>query len=257
MDRRKAALALLVVGLLLLPAPFYLGWAAQATAPPPRTSQVYAAERIDLTNESDRQTVVGRHWTEVAFSVHQLSEPYSAGEYRSPNVSRAALRTAMQNGSATVDDPGAKADLREVAAANSYVTDAYSNREQYYRLRVEQNGSVVRTEPVSNARIANMTTAQAPRHENLSSGEQRTVDQLLTNASADWGHRPRVDEPFVDRLPTLVWKDGTLYSIYVTGHVDDVGPGFTGFVYGMVAAAVGLVLVLASLVLYGIMWWRE
>lgn len=263
MNRRKAAVALLVVGLVLLPAPLYLGWAAEATSPPPQTSQIYAAEPLDPENESDRETIVDRYWTDVAFSAHQVSERYSAGEYRSPNASREALRTAMRNGSATVDDPGARADLRDVAAEYDYVTDTYTDIEGFYRLSVEENGSAVRTERVSDDHIANVTAEQAPRYSNLSPGEQRTVDRVLDNStgehnsSMDWGYRPRVNEPFVDRMPTLVWKDDTLYSIFVYGHVDDFGPGFGGFVVGLAVGAVGLVLVLAGLVLYAITIWRD
>lgn len=123
MSRRKATVALLVVGVVILSAPLYLGWAAEATLPPAKSSQIYAAEPLDLENESNRETVIDRYWTDVAFSAHQLSERYSAGEYRSPNASRRALRTAMRTGSATVDDSEGNADLREVAAECDYVTD--------------------------------------------------------------------------------------------------------------------------------------
>lgn len=263
MDRRTTAAVLLVVGLLLLPAPLYLGWTAEAVSPPGKTSQIYAAEPLDPANESDRETIVDRYWTDVAFSAHQLSGRYSHGGYRSPNASREALRTAMRNGSATVDDPGARADLREVATDYRYVTDTYADIEGFYRLRVEENGSVVRAEPVSADRIANVTAERAPRYENLDAGEQRTVDRILNNStgahdsSMDWGYRPQVNEPFVDRLPTLVWKDGTLYSVFVYGHVDDFGPGFAGFVVGLAVAALGLVLVLSSAVLYALVRLRE
>jgi hypothetical protein len=250
MNRRKLAVVLVVVGLVLLPAPLYLGWAAEATAPPPRTSQVYAAEPMDLDDEGDRQQILDRYWSEVAFSAHQVSDRYSAEEYRSPNATREALRTAMRDGDAAVADDGARADLRDIAAEYAYLTDTYTDIEGYYRLSVAENGSVVRAERVSEDRIVNETVEQAPRHSELGTGEQRTVDRVLNNGTE--GYRPRVDDPYADRLPTLVWKDGTLYGIYVSGHVDDFGPGFGGFVAGLVATAVGLVLVLAGAVLYAL-----
>lgn len=251
MDPRRVALLLAVVGLLCLPAPMYLGWAAEATAPPAQTSQIYAAEPVDLGNTSDQKRLVSTHGDEVTFSSHQASERYSAGEYRSPNVTRAALKTAMREGSATVDDPGASADLREIAAENGFVRDAYGDISGYYRLSLEQNGSLVRAENVSLGVVADATAEQAPRYEELSAGERRTVDRIIDNSSGDdLGYRPRVNEPFVDQLPTPVWKGDTLYSISVAGHADDFGPGFTGFVVGIGVAAVGLVLLFLAAVVY-------
>lgn len=247
MDRRRAALALLVVGLVLLPAPLYLSWAADATAPPAKSSQIYAAESVDLDNESDRKHLVYRHWTTVAFSAHQVSQAYSHDEYRAPNESRAALREAMRNGSATVESAGAKADLREIGGEYRFLTDSYTDIEGYYRFRVSENGSVVEADQVSRERIAEAIADQAPHYENLSAGEQRTLDRVLNQSrTAGDGYRPRVDEPFADRLPTPFWKGDTLYTVYVTGHVDDFGPGFHGFVYGIFAAIGGVVLVLGS-----------
>ena len=247
MTRSRAALALLVVGVLLLPAPLYLPAAAEATAPPPKSSQVYAAEPVDLDNESDRKQLVDSHWTTVAFSAHQVSQRYSHDEYRAPNESRAALREAMRNGSATVESAGAKADLRAVSSEYRFVTDSYTDIEGYYELRVRENGSVVEAEPASEKRIADAIAAQASHYENRSAGEQRTLDRLLNNSTDEnWGYRPRVDEPFADRLPTAFWKGDTLYSVSVTGHVDDFGPGFAAFFYGLFVAAAGLVLVVVS-----------
>ncbi len=247
MNRRRAATALLVVGLLLLPAPLYLPAAAEATAPPPKSSQVYTAEPVDLDNDSDRKHLVDRHWTTVAFSAHQVSERYSHGEYRAPNESRAALREAMRTGSASVESAGARADLREIAGEYRFVTDSYTDIEGYYRLRVSENGSAVEAENVTRERIAEAIAAEAPHYENRAAGEQRTLDRVLDNSTDEnWGYRPRVDEPFADRLPTPFWKGDTLYSVHVTGHVDDFGPGFAAFFVGLAVAAVGLVLVVAS-----------
>lgn len=58
-------------------------------------------------------------------------------------------------------------------------------------------------------------------------------------------------------MPTLVWKGDTLYSSYVHGRVDDFGPGFTGFVIGLVVAAVAEVLVFLALVLYALTLWHN
>lgn len=247
MNRRRAALALLVVGLLLLPAPLYLPAAADATAPPPKSSVFYTAQAVDMNNESDRDRLVSTHWTAVALSAHQVSQAYSHDEYRAPNETRTALRSAMRNGSARVESAGAKADLREIASQYRFLTDRYSLTDAYYRLEVRENGSVVEAQNVSRAQVADAIARQAPHYENLSAGEQRTLDRLLNNSTDEsWGYRPRVDEPFADRLPTAFWKGDTLYSASVTGYVDNLGPGFAAFFYGLYAAAAGLVLVAAS-----------
>lgn len=259
MRPRKLALVLVLVGVVCLPAPLYLGWAGNATAPPRQTSQVYAAEPLPLANDTARERIVDRHATAVALSTHQVSSAFSAGEYRAPNETRATLTAAMTNGSATTTDSDVKADLREIARNNTFVHDAYDHREQYYRLTVEDNGSVVRTRPVSTDRVANATIDRATfEYATLSPGEKETVDAILANSTEDdWGYRPRVDDPFVDELPTLVTKEGTLYSITVTAHVDDLGPGFTWFFYGMLVAGGGLVFVLAGGGVYAFTWWQN
>lgn len=247
MRLRELALALALLGLVCLPAPLYLGWAAEATAPPQKTSQVYAAQPLDPSDPTDREVIVDRHATAVALSTHQVSERYSAGEYRAPNVTRRALDAAMRTGSATVDDPDARAGLRRIARNYTFVYDAYDDA-GYHRLRASEDGSTVRARNVSADRVANATVERAAvRYDDLSPGERRTVDRVLANSSEDdFGYRPRVDDPFVDRLPALVHRDDTLYSVHVVGHVDDFGPGFGAFVIGLGVAAVGVVLVVAA-----------
>jgi hypothetical protein len=247
MTRRRVALLLAVVGLVLLPAPLYLAAAADLTAPPPQTSQVYAGDPVDPTSESDQYTIISRHSYPLTLSVHQVSEQYSAGEYRAPNATNRVLRTAMADGSATADDPDVQTDLRAIAGGHRFVYDAYGDEEQYYRLRVRENGSAVSATPVSHGRVANATVEQAWVYENLTAAERETVDAILDNSSEEeWGYRPPVDDAFVDRLPALVWKDGTLYSLHVVGHADDFGAGFGGFVVGLFVAAVGVVLLLVA-----------
>lgn len=259
MRPRKLALLLAVVGLVLLPAPFYLGAAAQMNAPPAKTSQEYAAEPLDPTDDSDQGVIADRHGSRIALSVHQVSERYSAGEYRAPNVTNRTLRTAMAEGSATTDDPDARADLRAIADEYRFVYDAYGgHEEQHYRLRVSQNGSAVEATAVDIGQVANETIDRAPRYEDLTSAERATVDDVLDNSGGEYqGYRPRADAAFVDRLPTLVWKDGTLYSIHVVGHADDLGGGFIGFVVGIYVAGFGVLLVLAGGGVYAVDWWRS
>jgi hypothetical protein len=258
MDRRRIALLLAVVGLLCLPAPLYLGWAAEATAPPAQTSQIYAAEPVDLDNASDRKRFVDAHGHEVTLADYQLTARYG-DEYRAPNATLDALVTAMREGSATVEDPDARADLHGIDAEYRFVRDTNDRTEPdgYYRLTVAENGSVVRAENVSLRPVADAIAEQAPHYANLSAGEQRTVDRIVDNSTGDeWGYRPRVNDPYVDELPTPIHVDGTLYNVYVHGHVDDFGPGFGGFVVGLGIAGLGVVLLLAAGALVAYDRWR-
>ncbi|MFC6872952.1 hypothetical protein [Halobellus marinus] len=162
----------------------------------------------------------------------------------------------MADGSATVSDEDVRADLREIAAEYEFVRNSDAGPEGYYRLIVEENGSLVRATPVSLADVANATADQAPRYEALAPGEQRTVDNILENSTGnEIGYRPQVTDPYVDQLPTAIWKGETLYSLYTYGHVDDFGPGFGGFVVGLGIAALGVALVLAGGGLYAYDRW--
>lgn len=265
MRTRKLALALLVVGCLCLPAPLYLGWAADATAPPPKTSQIYVAQPVDPANESDRDAIRSHAAGTVALSVHQVSHRYSAGEYRAPNATNRLFDAAMDDGAQTVRDPAVRADVARVARNYTFVYDAYGGTgadgdgEQYYRLRVGENASRVDATPVSAERVVNATVERtAVRYGRLTPAERETVDAILNASSGDgFGHRPRADDAFVDELPALVWKDGTLYSLRVGGHADDFGPGFGGFFAGLLVAGAGVVLALAGGLLYARWWWRE
>jgi len=250
MDRRRVALLLVVVGVFCLPAPQYLGWAAEATSPPAQTAGIYAAERIDLGDEADRERFVDRYGDDVALADYRLTTRYG-DDYRAPNATRRAVASAMANGSARVESDDARADLRGIAAEYEFVRDSEAGTEGYYRLAVEDGGAVVRATPVSLAAVANSTAERAPRYEDLSAGEQETVDAVLNRSTADDpGYRPLVDDPYVDRLPTAIWKGDALYSIYSYGHVDDFGPGFGGFVVGLGVALFGVVLVVIGSGLY-------
>lgn len=259
MGLRRLALLLLIIGVVLLPAPIYLSWTAQANAPPPQTSQVYDAEPLDPGNATDRGTLLSRHKTSVALSVHQVSEQYSAGQYQSPTETAQTLEAALANGSASTDDAGAQADLRAVARNYSVIYDAYDETETYYRLAVLEDGAKVRATEISRGQLVARIVDQVPyEYDSLSPGAQETVDRIIQESSADgFGYRPTVDDPFVDRLPALVQKDGTLYSLYVGAHVDDLGPGFGAVILGSVGTGTGSILIIAGVILYLYAWRRD
>lgn len=249
-NRRRVALLLIVVGMLCLPAPQYLIWAAEATTPPPQTSQVYVAESINLSNESDRNQFVDRHSTDITLVDTILKPRYHEDEYRSPGTTRDVLRSAMKNGSATVSDDNVRADLQKITDKNEFIQNSAAST-VYYRLTVAKNGSTIRAESVSLDSVATTISDRSPHYENLSTGEQRTVDAVLDNSTGDAsGYRPQVNDPFVNQFQTAIWKGDTLYSIYIDSYVDGFGPSFGGFLLGLGVAAIGVTLVLIGGRLY-------
>lgn len=261
MRLRRIGLSLVVLGLVCLPAPFYLSALAEVSAPPPRTSQVYVGHAVDIDTPSGRETVVEHHASTVAVGTYRISETYSTDEYRTPNRTRRRLETALSTGTATTDAPGTKADLRRIARNYRFVYDFDTHNDQYYRLRVRDNGSMVSARNVSKARLANViVTDETIEYRELSPTGRHVVDRILANSTSDGGsdypsgYRPRSDTAFADRLPALVRKDETLYSITADGHVDDFGPGFSGFLAGLVVAAAGGISIVIGGVLYLI--WR-
>lgn len=251
MNRRQVARYLLVLGILMLPAPQYLGWVASTTGPPAKTSQIYAAEPIDLANESDQQLLVREQGDTVSFADYQLAHR-DEETFHSKNATREAVESVLENGSATVTDDGARRDMREIDAEYEFLRDSDAEpAEEYHRLTVLDNGSTVRAESVSIGEVATVIVEQAPRYESLTAGEQETVDRIKANSTEDdFGFRPRVNEPYVDQLPTPIWQGETLYSIHSVAHADGFGPGFGGFIVGLGVAGIGLLFVIFGGVLY-------
>jgi len=259
MRPRRAALLLVLIGVLALPAPCYFGWAAQAASPPPKSPQVYAATPVDPADADDRQQIVYTYGHEVALSLHQVSAAYSAGKYRAPDRTRAVLETAMETGTGNATDPDVEADLRAIHDDYRYVHGTEERRGEYYRIGLGPAADRVTLEPVSLVRVANVTLeAVTVRYASLTDDERRTVDRILDRSSGDsMGYRPRADEPFEDQLPAVVVRNGTLYSIDVAGHVDDFGPGFGAALLGLVVTGVGVLLILVGLGIFGYTWVRH
>jgi hypothetical protein len=259
MRPRRAALLLVLIGVLALPAPLYFGWAAQAASPPPKSPQVYAATPVEPADAEDRQQIVYTYGHDVALSLHQVSAAYSAGEYRAPDRTRAVLETAMKTGTGNTTDPDVQADLRAIHDDHRYVHGTEERRGEYYRIRLGPAAERVTLERVSLGRVANVTLeAVTVEYASLTDGERRTVDRILDRSDGEsMGYRPRVDEPFADQLPALVARNGTLYSIDVAGHVDNFGPGFGAALLGLAATGVGVLLILVGLGIFGYTWIRH
>lgn len=106
-------------------------------------------------------------------------------------------------------------------------------------------------DPVTPQQVADHILNRTSTYNSLSRGEQQTVDTIINKSSTDQhGHRPAVTDPYVKQLPTGIMKGDTLYSIYITGHVDGFGSGFGWFVRGFFVSAFGIVLILTGSALY-------
>lgn len=245
-DRQQVARTLLIVGMLLLPAPLYLGPAAEAITPAPQTSQGYHAEQIDLGDESDRKSFISGTDRQITVTQFDFSAD-PADPYRWNATTWRVLETAMTNGSATVSDAGIREELREIDTKHQFVREDSDDGREYYRLTIEQSGTIVRTEPASDAEVATAIAEQAPHYENLTSAEKRTVDAILNASSSEYGtHRPQVNDAFVDQLPTMIWKGDSLYDINGLLYVDEVPVGVIGFYAGFGVAAIGLVFIVVG-----------
>lgn len=174
---------------------------------------------------------------------------------RSPKATLCALRAAWTNRSTTVKDGGVRAYLRDIDEEYTFVRDSEAGSDGYYRLTVRENGLTVLEASVLVAVVANATADRAPLYENLSPGEQRTVDAVLANSLGDdIGYRPRKNDPFVTSYRPGSGRE-TPSTVYTYGHIDDFGPGFVGFVVGLGVAAIGIVLILVGDTDFGYDWW--
>lgn len=264
-NRRQVARTLLIVGMLLLPAPLYYGVAADAILPAPRATEGYVAEPVDLDTESGIDYVVRLEDRNVAVSEHDFYKDPAYPHQWNTSTWR-VLETAITNGSATVSDSDTRAELQEITVNHQFVRETSDDKRGYYRLIIEQNATVVRTDPVSHSVVASAIVDQAPHYENLTTDEKQTVDEILNasvdnsglHTTADYSgpyttadysgfHIPRVNDAFIEEIPTTIWKGDSLYRLKQTVHIDrgisqsgiETLVGFGLSVIGLVLAVLG------------------
>lgn len=192
---------LLVVGILCLPAPFYLPVITETIAPPHRTTRTYTAEVVDPTQAIYHDDILDRHRSTIAVTVTTTTLRNRPDYIRAPARTNDVLLAAVRNGSATTTDPVVRADLRALDRRNRLLYTPSEPAARYTRFAVTDDGSHVTTTPISDARAVNLTiTYGAYAYTNLSAAARATVDTLIERGT----YRP----PGVGGVPRGVARVG-------------------------------------------------
>lgn len=245
MAPNRPALALLVVGLLLLPGPLYADAAADATAPERhRASTGYTATPVDASNDS---LLADRYAGGVTLRPQKLGYPHIADDYRAPNRTRRTLERALRDGTASTLDEAVAADLRTLARNYSLLSADY---ERYYAFAVTGSGgdasATVRTSRANDSEIAAVVRDElAASYRELSPAERATFRKIrnATEAADAYDYRPWSDEPVPDAR--LVERNGTHYEVRAASVTDEFGPS-GGVLLGFVGSLVGVGCLLAA-----------
>lgn len=236
MPSRSTALALLVVGLLLLPGPMYaVAFDRFDGTERHRVPSGYVAEPI---NASDDAVLGERYANHLALRPRTLSARYSADDYRAPNRTRRLLERAVRNGSAATSDDAIRSDLARLERNYSLLTLEY---DEYYAFSaVTSDGTAtVRANRSTDAEIADVVRDElVVSFRDLSPAERRTVRKIrnATESEAAYDYRPWSDEPVPDR--PIVRMNGTHYAIEKATVTDEFGPS-TGILFGFLGSLVG------------------
>lgn len=237
MPSRSTLLALLVVGLLLLPGPMYAVAIDRLDGPERhRVPSGYVATPINASNDS---ALAERYANHLAYRPRTLSASYNADDYRAPNRTRRLLERAVQDGSATTDDDATRSDLARLERNYSLLTLDY---DEYYAFSVAASDgtATVRANRSTDAEIAGVVRDElVVAFRDLSPAERRTVRKIrnATESEETYDYRPWSDEPVPDR--PIVRKNGTHYAISSATVTDDFGPS-TGVLFGFLGSLVGV-----------------
>lgn len=112
-DRRHVVRTLIIVGILLLPAPLYIGVVADAFFPAPRGGEHYRAEPINLDTELSIDSLDGLDDRDVSVTQYDFYEDPAFPHQLNASTWQ-VLTTAMSNGSITVSDSHIRDDLQEI-----------------------------------------------------------------------------------------------------------------------------------------------
>jgi hypothetical protein len=253
MSPNRIALALLLIGLVLLPGPAYAVGLDRLDGPDRyRVSAGYQATPIDISNDS---ALTEEYRYGLAFQPADMQFRYVAEDYRAPNRTQRVLERAIRNGSATTEDQAVQADLQQLQRTHPLLTLSY---EGYYEYSVSSTDgtTTIETTRANDSRIATLVRSnRVVSYENLTEAEQQTFRKIrnATDDTDQYDYRPWSDEPLPER--PIVERNETYYTIENTSETDEFNfPD--GFVLGIVASGLGLV----ALVLSGIVWlyarWR-
>jgi hypothetical protein len=239
----RVALALLVVGVVLLPGPAYAIGLDRLDGPDRhRISTGYVATPIDASNDS---LLAERYAGRLALRTESLQYRHVATDYRAPNRTRQVLERAIRNGTATAETSAVRSDLRRLARNETFLT---VDDDAYYALSV--SSGTVETSRATDAEIAAAVRDElVVDYGRLPAAERRTFGKIRnTTISSERGdYRPWSDEPVPDE--PIVERDGTHYAVHVRSHTDDFGfPD--GLLVGVAASLVGVTSLLGS----GVVW---
>lgn len=243
----RSVLALLVVGLLLVPGPAYavalddLGGEDRY-----RSSAGYQAERIDASNDT---LLTERYAIRLSFQPDDMQWRHVRADYRAPNQTRDVLDAAMQNGSASTTNASVTADLRAIERNYTLLTHEFDT---YHAFSVDAAGetTTVTTSEANASEIGEMVRERLVVSYANMTAEERATFQKIRNATVSEGeydYRPWRDEP----LPPepVVERNDTYYAVRHTSSTDDFGfPD--GFFLGFVASGVGVLCLLAAAALW-------
>lgn len=243
MSSKRVALALFVLGLVLLPGPAYAIGLDRLDGPDRyRSPAGYVAMPIDVQNDS---LVADRYANHVTFRTQGLEYRHIADEYRAPNETRQVLDRAIRNGTATTSNRAVHDDVRQLWQEYTFFTISYDG---YYAYSVSssEGATTIKTSRANDSEIAVAVREElVVEYENLSDAERETFRKIrdATESEKQYDYRPWSDEPVPDR--PIVERDGTYYAIEVASQTDDFHFP-SGFFLGFVASGLGILALLAS-----------
>lgn len=243
MSPKRAALALLLVGLVLLPGPAYaIGLDHLDGEDRHRSSAGYVATSIEAENDS---VLADRYASEVTFRTQGLDYRHIADDYRAPNETRRVLERAIRNGTATTSTPAVHDDVQQLEQNDTFLTISYDG---YYTYSVSSNGdtTTVQTSRANDSEIAAVVRDELiVDYQSLSDDERETFRKIrnATESEQQYDYRPWSDEPVPEE--PIVAQDGRYYAIEVASHTDDFNFP-EGLFLGFAASGLAIVLLLAS-----------
>ncbi|MFC5365757.1 hypothetical protein [Salinirubrum litoreum] len=247
MTNRRKALALLFVGLLLVSLPVVVP-AVVDVHPEPEYPGVVSADVVDPTDPDDQRTVIRSNGEGIVLDVSDLrnereSRPIPVD---APNETTETLRNATVR-NVTTNDETVAGDLRRIDTEYEFYTGGDERR--WYRLTVTEteNGTAVFGRAVDGEDVTrHVIDERTVPASSLTAAERRTLDRVIDGGDGSYdGYRPDADDPLLDDVPALVERDGTVYWVRTTVHIDDFGPSPAQLVL-LLAGGVGVVLLLAS-----------
>lgn len=240
-DRKRTALAFLLVGLVLLPGPAYAYGFTELTDPDrSRTSVGYVATPVDVGNDT---AVADRFATEVSVQPGDLLHEGARTDYETPNATHDRLVRAIEEGSVVVENDSVRRDLRSLDREAPLLTREF---DAYYGF--ELDGSVLRADRANESVIAAAVRDQlVVAAADLPRDERETFQKVRNATRHDEAYHPSHDEPVPD--DRIVTSDGQAYHVHGTfpfdaGLIAGVGLGAIASVLGTLSLFVCLAVVL-------------